>query len=140
MTKKKFESCLQVIICPPDPKKRKVLCGEAKINLFFYIYNFLLTSKSFSTGNKDFRKVVYRQKIKLNRCADPHAQIFIVLTISKRLQNTLKSNPSDMPSSTIDNKSLLSVSNFSNLSWVPKPSQLTPKRFLIFAINNSVAS
>lgn len=103
---------------PPNPANRKRLCGEASFNIHFFLYNFLMTSRSYKNDSHTFTKVVYRQKIHLNKCADRHAKMSVTLTISRNSTSPLGNPPTDsLPE---DNFSLHSLSDFSKISWNPQ--------------------
>ena len=122
-TKKKFGSEIQLVMIPTSPSNKKRTCGTTNLNLFFYIYNFLMTSKSYKTPNQAFRRVIYRQKMNLSKGPDPNSKMHITLAIIKKTKEQFNMPGINSSSSVDENQVVHSLSNFSKISWTPKESE-----------------
>lgn len=95
----------------PSPSSKKRLCGEAKLNLSFFISNFLIGTQ---------KNVKYRQKIKLLRCPDPHAEVLFNITMNTYSPcDDLKRTTTSFVSSA-QTTSALSLKSFSKISCIDK--------------------
>ena len=125
-----------MLIQPPTSKNRIRICGETSLNLYFYIFNFLKTSKSYKIDTQTFKRVVYRQKLDLNKSADKNAKLLIKLAISQETDNHLIDLKQDKKESIEQNQSLYPLSDFSKISWNPNDKNIIDeKRFNLYYFN-----
>lgn len=122
---KKFESEIQLIISPAKPGSKERICGQVRLNLYFYVKNFILSMNKQLNKNEEFKKVLFRQTSRLSRCPDRDAKISLGLAICEGLL-TAKGESGQVEGSSIcsrNDTSLISMKSFSKVSWIQKKSK-----------------
>ena len=97
------------MIISSNSKTSKRLCGEAKINLNYFISNFLREPKE---------NIKYRQNVKLERCPDKNAETTLYISIKK-----INSGGKQMETSFVSsaqNTSVHSLRSFSKISFIER--------------------